>query len=74
METPIPNNFHAEPDAGAIALFEQQQRELNKHRTRYIFLPLFDAACYQVPGGYVPAGAIYPLAAPKGFCNVRDAA
>lgn len=67
----IPQTFTVETDAAAAALFEQQQRELDRHQTRYVYLPFQDGLCPQIPGGYVPAGAIHPVPAPKGKINVK---
>jgi hypothetical protein len=63
--------FPTERDIAAARLFEQDQRKLDKFQTRYVYLPFQDGQCAPIPGGYVPAGIIHPIPAPKGKCNVR---
>ncbi len=63
--------FPAETDLATAELFEQQQREMNKFQTRYVYLPFTDAISPQVPRGFVPAGVIHPIPAPKGKINVK---
>jgi hypothetical protein len=67
----IPQTLAVEPDSATVALFEQQQRELQRYQTRYVYAPFMDPICAQVPVGYVPAGAIHPIAAPKGKINKK---
>src|SRR5262245_2764001 len=42
-----------------------------QYQTRYVYAPLLDAICQQIPGGYVPAGVIHAIPAPKGKINVK---
>lgn len=63
--------FPAETDRGTAELFERQQRELHKYQARYVYAPFQDMICPQVPGGFIPAGVIHPIPAPKGKINVK---
>lgn len=71
MDTTINEAFPAANDRATVELFEQQQRELNRYVTRYVFVPFLDGICQQVPGGYVPAGLIHPIPAPKAKIDRR---
>jgi hypothetical protein len=71
MTTDINQAFPAEIDGAAKALYEQQQKALNRFTTRYVYLPFQDGQCTAIPGGYVPAGRIHPIPAPEGKTNVR---
>lgn len=64
-----PNAAFPSADNSSKELFEKQQRELNKYATRYLYAPFQTVACPQVPGGVIPAGAIYAMPAPKGKVN-----
>lgn len=67
----ITTAFPAETDLATAELFEQQQREMNKFQTRYVYLPFYEGICQQIPRGFVPAGVIHPIPAPKGKVNVK---
>jgi len=67
----ITTAFPAETDMATAELFEQQQREMNKYQTRYVYLPFIDAISPQIPNGCAPAGVIHPIPAPKGKVNVK---
>jgi len=65
-EESIPNEFTNEVDSHTLALWELNQRQTEKHKTKYVFTPFMDVPCSQVPGGAIPANTIYCLSAPKG--------
>jgi hypothetical protein len=71
MADTIKQTFPSEHDQAAQEVFEQQQRELRKYQTRYVYVPLYDVACPQIENGYVPAGVIHPIPAPRGKINVK---
>lgn len=71
MET-TQQGFAGELDLAATAMFERQQRELDKYKTRYVYLPFMHGCCSpQVTGGSVPAGVAHAIAAPYGKLDVR---
>lgn len=71
MTETINQTFPAETDQATAEVFEQQQRELSKYQTRYVYVPLHDVACPQIENGYIPAGVIHPIPAPRGKINVK---